>query len=112
ALHAVGRRQRDRASDNGHRGAAVARCFGDGEAHLAGGMVTDEPHGVDWLVGWAGADDDVPATEVAVRCTEERAQRADDGQWLGEAASPHPATRQAPGVGTGEGDAACAKRLD
>lgn len=52
----------------GHRGdgaqeerdlhAAASGLVGEGEAHLAGGAVADEPDGVDGLVGGAGGDEE------------------------------------------------------
>ena len=49
----------------GHACAAVAGGFGQGVAHLAGGAVGDDAHGVEGLPGAPGGDDDVAARQVA-----------------------------------------------
>jgi hypothetical protein len=52
--------------DQRHPGAAIERGLGDGDAHLPGRPVADEPHRVDRLAGAPGADDDVPPLEVGL----------------------------------------------
>src|SRR5690606_29344839 len=63
AIHAIGRRQRDRAGHQ-HRLRAATRGGGrDREAHLAAAAVADEADRIDVLVGRAGADHHAQADE-------------------------------------------------
>ena len=54
------------ADDERHPGAAIEGGLGEGDAHLAGRAVADEPDRIDRLGGAAGSDHDVATLEVGV----------------------------------------------
>ena len=62
--------------------AALDRGLGDGDAHLAGRSVADEPDGIDRLGGAARGDEDLPAGEVRL------AGRLDPGRAISRIRSP------------------------
>ncbi len=52
------------AGDESHVGAPRRGLIGDGEPHLAGRSIAEEPHGIDVLEGRTGGHDDPQADQV------------------------------------------------
>jgi hypothetical protein len=65
AAHAGRGVQRHRAADQRHLRAGGARRVGDGEAHLAGTAIAEEPHRIDGFARGAGGDQHAHASQGA-----------------------------------------------
>jgi len=66
ALHAIGRRQEHRASDQRDLRAGFGGRLGQGEAHFARAVIGDVTHRVDVFLGRSGGDQQTQAAQAAV----------------------------------------------
>ena len=86
SLHARGRRQLRAARDKRHAGPSVGQLPGNGIAHLARGVVRDEPHGVDGFDRGSCRDDQPFTLQALFFFTEKTADECGDRIGFGHAA--------------------------